>query len=117
MNLTELETRLRKTEIPYSHIDFIDTKQDPAPDAPPYVCYMYNEKCVGPDECPDMLKRIKIAVELYVERTNGKKYETLIENLVLYDQDYEKEHDIVNDENMLQVNYIIEVLSQEDNNE
>lgn len=106
MSIEELEKRLDATKIPYTHLEFIDTKLEPAPD-PPYISYIYSEDAVGPDFAPQMLKKIEIGIELYTSRIRDKELEKLIEERVLYDVEFHKEIAPVEGEDLVQTSYDI----------
>lgn len=104
----DIVQRLKETGIPYSHLEFVDTKATPAPD-PPYMCYIYSEDSVGPDDSPSMLISVDIGIELYTSKIRNEELENIIENKVVYDTEYHKEIAVVPQENLIQTSYDISI--------
>lgn len=111
MTLNELICRLKEINLPFAEGQFEEYAGKALPD-PPYICYLYHESCEGPDDYPNMLKRTSISIELYMDRILDEALVDKFEKNVLYDQEYDKEVEYINQEDLVMVNYDIEILQK-----
>ena len=98
-----LETIIQRTKaigIPVAHIEFVDTKQKPAPE-PPFICWLSTEKQRGSDD-KNRIREISGSLELYTDRKEDPELESRIENEVLFDVEFQKYQAKIEDENMVQ---------------
>ena len=101
-----LETIIQRAEatgLPVAHNEFVDTKQNPAPE-PPFICWLSSEKQRGSDN-KNRIREIAASLELYTDRKEDPELEARIENEVLYDIEFQKYQAKIEDENMVQTAY------------
>ena len=95
--------RVKALNIQIAHNEFVDTKQNPAPE-PPFICWISSEKRRGSDE-KNRIKEISGSLELYTDRVADPLKEALVETKVLYDIPFQKYQALIREENMVQTAY------------
>lgn len=95
--------RLEGIGIPVAHNQFVDTKQNPAPE-PPFICWLSSERQYGSDHRNE-IREVRTSIELYTDRKEDTELEGKIERDVLHDVEFQKYQALIEDENMMQTAY------------
>lgn len=112
MNTTyeQIISRAESLGLPIAEYEFKATKKNPAPD-PPFLIYFSSERQSGTDE-KNRIRTITGSLELYTDRKRDPKLETLIEENVLFDIEFQKATVPIQTENMYQAAYDFTVVQK-----
>lgn len=106
----DLIERLKKIGIPIAENLFYNLKKKPAPQ-PPYLLYTATEKNYGHD-FGNGIREIEGTFLLFTSRNPDKEIERQIEETVFFDTKYEKDRVFIDEENLFQTAYYINLFEK-----
>lgn len=116
-----LETVIKRAEqlgLPIAKDAFRETKETPLPELP-YLVYITPQTVGRGSDEAILLHEISVALELYTEKiADGSELEKQIEGKVLFDIEYQKYQETIENEDMVQTAYeftIYEKVRRENN--
>nr|DAW85603.1 MAG TPA: hypothetical protein [Bacteriophage sp.] len=104
--------RIRNTGLPYTEIEFQGTIETPFPQLP-YIVYI--KPLIEEDKSDDgavYIRRVKMAIELYTDRTPEEVLEKKIEEEVLKDIEYKKYQTKIENEDITQTAYEFSIIEK-----
>lgn len=102
----EIESLIKKIGLPYAYRLFKKVKNKEPP-APPFVVYFCDEENSWGADCVNLIKRIRVVIELYTDAKN-MEIEQKIES-VLSGYELEKIEEYITEENLNMVSYEFDI--------
>lgn len=104
--------RASKLDIPMAYIQFDPNGQEEPPQ-PPYICWLSHERQRGRDD-KNCIQEISASIELYTDQTVDQTLEKQIEEMVLYDVEFDKYQTAIEEEEMIQTAYEFEIVQKKE---
>ena len=105
MRLETIIERAKALGLPLAKDEFRETKETPLPELPYLVYITIQTSKSGSDDSTVSVERTQVALELYTDKIADESLEKEVEKKVLYDIDFKKYQEIIQNEDMVQTAY------------
>lgn len=105
MRLETIIERAKALGLPLAKDEFRETKETPLPELPYLVYITPQTSKSSSDDGAVSVERIQVALELYTDKAADESLEKEVEKKVLYDIDFKKYQETIQNEDMVQTAY------------